>query len=433
MLANDNDPDGLVVITGNVATSQGGAIQFAADGSYTYTPAADFLGTDTVGYTARGPFGSQVSATLSIDGRPAARHTRATTASRRRPATRRSTRGSASTRSRSASASSTRPSPMSGNTVIIDGAVEPHGAERLRDATSSPTARSTTMTAIRWSTTCSTTRRTTTCGTRMSMPTRTTTLSAGTRGAIRTRSSRRSIYLSANPDVNGGRRQSARRTSISPAGRKDACPRSSSIRAQYLAANPDVAAAHIDPLAHFLAVRRAGGTPAGRADRARSPPTASTIVYYLQNNPDVAAARVDPFAALPDRRLAGRAQSERAVRHQRLSRDLHRRGGGARQSARPLPPFGWHEGRDPSVDFDTTAYLAAYPDVAAANINPLVHFLQFGQHEGRSPSRTASGDSTRRSGGVAARPARAGQLVAWFSAKPRHVLPNCSFVGSETC
>jgi hypothetical protein len=47
--------------------------------------------------------------------------------------------------------------------------------------------------------------------------------------------------------------------------------------------------------------------------------------------------------------------------------------------------FGWHEGRDPSVGFDTTAYLAANPDVAAAHIDPLAHFLQFGIHEGRSP------------------------------------------------
>ena len=47
--------------------------------------------------------------------------------------------------------------------------------------------------------------------------------------------------------------------------------------------------------------------------------------------------------------------------------------------------FGWHEGRDPSVDFDTTAYLAAYPDVAAAGTNPLTHFLQFGDDESRSP------------------------------------------------
>jgi hypothetical protein len=45
---------------------------------------------------------------------------------------------------------------------------------------------------------------------------------------------------------------------------------------------------------------------------------------------------------------------------------------------------GWHEGRDPSVGFDTTAYLAANPDVKAAAANPLVHFLAAGADEGRS-------------------------------------------------
>ena len=46
--------------------------------------------------------------------------------------------------------------------------------------------------------------------------------------------------------------------------------------------------------------------------------------------------------------------------------------------------FGWMEGRDPSVNFDTTDYLTAYPDVAAAHIDPLKHYLQSGQFEGRS-------------------------------------------------
>jgi hypothetical protein len=35
------------------------------------------------------------------------------------------------------------------------------------------------------------------------------------------------------------------------------------------------------------------------------------------------------------------------------------------------------------LSFDTKAYLAANPDVAAAHTDPLLHFLQFGQHEGR--------------------------------------------------
>jgi hypothetical protein len=34
--------------------------------------------------------------------------------------------------------------------------------------------------------------------------------------------------------------------------------------------------------------------------------------------------------------------------------------------------------------FDTLGYLAANPDVAAAGMNPLDHFLQFGLYEGRA-------------------------------------------------
>ena len=45
--------------------------------------------------------------------------------------------------------------------------------------------------------------------------------------------------------------------------------------------------------------------------------------------------------------------------------------------------FGWLKGRDPSTGFDTLGYLAANPDVAAAHINPLDHFLAFGIYEGR--------------------------------------------------
>ena len=59
--------------------------------------------------------------------------------------------------------------------------------------------------------------------------------------------------------------------------------------------------------------------------------------YYLLHNPDVAAAGVDPLAALQHFRLARRAQSERLVRHRRLSRALRRCRGRRRQSARALP------------------------------------------------------------------------------------------------
>jgi hypothetical protein len=62
---------------------------------------------------------------------------------------------------------------------------------------------------------------------------------------------------------------------------------------------------------------------------------------------------------------------------------LHVKGAGIN----PLDHYnamGWREGRDPSVAFDTNAYLAANPDVKAAHVNPLAHFLAAGVDEGRS-------------------------------------------------
>jgi VCBS repeat-containing protein len=51
--ANDTDIDGdaLSVVAGAFATTQGGSITIAADGSYTYTPATNFNGVDSVDYT----------------------------------------------------------------------------------------------------------------------------------------------------------------------------------------------------------------------------------------------------------------------------------------------------------------------------------------------------------------------------------------------
>jgi serralysin len=45
--------------------------------------------------------------------------------------------------------------------------------------------------------------------------------------------------------------------------------------------------------------------------------------------------------------------------------------------------FGFKEGRNPSAFFHANDYLDANPDVAAAHVNPLDHFLQYGIYEGR--------------------------------------------------
>ncbi|MDP3619274.1 MAG: Ig-like domain-containing protein [Ramlibacter sp.] len=53
LIANDTDVDGpsKTAIAGTFLTAEGGSLVLAADGSYTYTPATDFAGIDTVDYT----------------------------------------------------------------------------------------------------------------------------------------------------------------------------------------------------------------------------------------------------------------------------------------------------------------------------------------------------------------------------------------------
>lgn len=45
--------------------------------------------------------------------------------------------------------------------------------------------------------------------------------------------------------------------------------------------------------------------------------------------------------------------------------------------------FGWIEGRNPSAKFDTKFYLDSNPDVKQSGENPLVHYIEYGAKEGR--------------------------------------------------
>jgi hypothetical protein len=188
------------------------------------------------------------------------------------------------------------------------------------------------------------------------------------------------IYLSANPDVRG----------VNPLAHYDAIgwqeDRLLSLNfdpAAYLQANPDVAAAHVDPLRHYLQF----GAQEGRVPFT---PTefvnagAFDYVWYLSHNPDVAAAGVD---ALLHFNTFGWHEGRNPNAFFNVAGYLANYTDVAAANVNPLDHynmFGWHEGRDPSVSFDTTSYLAAYPDVAAAGVNPLIHYLRFGDDEGRA-------------------------------------------------
>lgn len=69
LLANDSDPEGqpLSVTAGTFATAQGGSITLNANGTFAYTPAADFNGSDTFNYVVRdGVLTSPATLTLNV-------------------------------------------------------------------------------------------------------------------------------------------------------------------------------------------------------------------------------------------------------------------------------------------------------------------------------------------------------------------------------
>jgi len=70
VLANDSDPDTgdtVHVVAGQYTTAGGGTVDFHTDGTYTYTPKANFNGTDSVDYAIRDNSGAQAVAKLTLN------------------------------------------------------------------------------------------------------------------------------------------------------------------------------------------------------------------------------------------------------------------------------------------------------------------------------------------------------------------------------
>lgn len=104
--------------------------------------------------------------------------------------------------------------------------------------------------------------------------------------------------------------------------------------------------------------------------------------FYLLLNPDIRAAKVDPY-----QHWLGNGFSEVRDPNRFFDTAYYRATYGVPASINALTDYhttGWRTGRNPSASFSTSRYLAAYPDVAAGDIDPLWHFLTEGYFEGRS-------------------------------------------------
>jgi Ca2+-binding RTX toxin-like protein len=116
--------------------------------------------------------------------------------------------------------------------------------------------------------------------------------------------------------------------------------------------------------------------------------------FYLSQNADVAqAVERGWFSSGLDHYLAWGAQEGRDVNvlfdeawYRDANKDVDAAiGAGAFTNAyEHYVLYGWSEGRDPSAWMGLKAYLEQNQDVAASKIDPLMHYLNWGIHEGRT-------------------------------------------------
>ncbi|MBS1103307.1 hypothetical protein JK202_09790 [Gluconobacter sp. Dm-62] len=119
----------------------------------------------------------------------------------------------------------------------------------------------------------------------------------------------------------------------------------------YLDSNPDVSTASLNPFEHYVMSGRAEGRPGLPSIEEMEMPSALDDV--LAPGMEVVAADFDPEF------------------YRRRNPDVR---GNDDDLFRHFMTSGWKEGRDPSSRFDVGYYFWANPDVAAAGINPLLHY-----------------------------------------------------------
>lgn len=151
----------------------------------------------------------------------------------------------------------------------------------------------------------------------------------------------------------------------------------------YVQANPEVAVSGVNPLSHYVTTGHLEGRFPSALERQR--------IQSLGGLPPVLAAHV--ASALPVAQIEESKSSNvddwavamvaEALDPDSYSAQLRERGIQAEDFARHYLLEGWAMGLDPSQEFSTRFYLATNPDVGQAAVNPFLHYLTEGRHEGR--------------------------------------------------
>lgn len=138
----------------------------------------------------------------------------------------------------------------------------------------------------------------------------------------------------------------------------------------YLNSYPDVGGAGAEPFLHYL---RHG------AREGRKPSAGFDGAYYLRQNPDVIRKKVNPLW-----HYLTYGWREKRDPNAFFDTSFYLEDGTV--ATEPLGHYldiGTREGRQPSPAFDGMRYLNDNPDIAAQGLNPLLHYLDYGEAEKR--------------------------------------------------
>ncbi len=183
-------------------------------------------------------------------------------------------------------------------------------------------------------------------------------------------------------------------------------------RAHYLSTHADVAASGIDPLDHFLTCGlQEGRSPCALFDpefylgQAGAPRTRDGLfLHYLRAG---VRSGLDPHPLV----MSGHYAAQAPTLADGTNPLVHMLGVGRRENRRPNPLFdpafyarrlrggtlpqhplihyaqaGWRAKLQPHPLFDPAAYLAQRPDIEAAGLDPLAHYLRHGRLEATRPT-----------------------------------------------
>ena len=143
----------------------------------------------------------------------------------------------------------------------------------------------------------------------------------------------------------------------------------------YLAQNPDVAAAHGDPVAHYVFTGAALGYDPCRLFDGK---------WYTQTYPDCAASGLSPLAHYVSEGAA-RGHDPHPLFDTAWYAARHPEAGSGIAALLHYLSEGAAAGAAPNRLFDPAGYLAEYPDARESGLDPLQHFIQLGVARNRHP------------------------------------------------